>query len=197
MTELTIRPATRPETGAVAGLIGTAFQYLGVSAWLVPDPEQRAAVLSRNFEIFVDYALTYGVVEVVGDLVGASVWLPLDGAPLPPPDDYDARLEAACGVYADNFRELDALFDAHHPHEPHHHLAFLAVRADHQSRGIGSALIDHYHRRLDATGTAGFLEASSTGARDLYARHGYVPMGEAYPVPNGALFYPMWRAPRT
>ena len=41
----------------------------------------------------------------------------------------------------------------------------------------------------------GFLEASSTGSRDLYARHGYELLGEPYAAPNGALFWPMWREP--
>ena len=72
----------------------------------------------------------------------------------------------------------------------------MAVRPDQQRKGIGSALLQHYHQRLDSAGTAAFLEASSTGARDLYRRHGYTALGEPYAVPNGALFFPMWRAPR-
>jgi GNAT superfamily N-acetyltransferase len=191
-----IKRATPSDTGAVANLIGAAFQHLGVTAWLVPDPVARTRILSRNFEIFVEYGLTHGTVEIAGDLLGASVWLPLDGEPLPPPDNYDQRVADACGVWTDNFRHLDKLFESHHPHQPHHYLAFMAVRPDQQNQQIGSALLHHYHQRLDATGTAAFLEASSTGSRDLYQRHGYVPRGEPYEVPNNALFYPMWREPR-
>jgi GNAT superfamily N-acetyltransferase len=191
-----IRPAAPSEAPAVAALIGHAFAHLGVSAWLVSDPDQRGPVLARDFEILVDYAIGHGTVEIAGDLAGASVWLPLDGEPLPPPGDYDRRVAEACGPWTDNFRQLDELFEAHHPHEPHHHLALLAVRAEHQGQGIGSALLDHYHGTLDASGTAAFLEASSPGARALYLRHGYVDRGQPYAVPNGALFYPMWREPR-
>jgi ribosomal protein S18 acetylase RimI-like enzyme len=181
---------------AVADLIGAAFQHLEVSRWLVPDPELRARILPRNFEIFIEYGVTHGTVEIAGDLLGASVWLPLDGDPLPPPHDYDDRVLDACGEWTENFRRLDELFESHHPHEPHHHLAFMAVRSDQQRNGIGSDLLRHYHQRLDSAGTAAFLEASSTGSRDLYQRHGYTPLGEPYAVPNGALFFPMWRAPR-
>jgi GNAT superfamily N-acetyltransferase len=191
-----IRRATPSDTTAVADLIGDAFQQLGVSVWLVPDPVQRARILPRNFEIFVDYAVTYGTVEIAGDFQGASVWLPLDGEPLPPPEDYDARIAAVCGEWTDRFLHLDQLFEDHHPHGPHHHLAFMAVRPDQQRHGVGTALLEHYHQRLDADGTAAFLEASSTGSRDLYQRHGFAALGEPYAVPNGALFYPMWREAR-
>jgi GNAT superfamily N-acetyltransferase len=191
-----IRRATLSDTTAVSDLIGDAFQQLGVSAWLVPDPQQRARILPRNFEIFVDYGVTHGTVEIAGDFQGASVWLPLDGDPLPPPENYDTRLADACGEWTENFLRLDQLFEGHHPHAPHHHLAFMAVRPDQQNQRIGSTLLEHYHQRLDAAGRAAFLEASSTGSRDLYQRHGYEPLGEPYAVPNGALFYPMWREPR-
>jgi len=188
--------ATASDAADVAELIGGAFQHLDVSSWLVPDPAERAKILPRNFQIFVEYALQYGTVEVVSDGSGAAVWLPMDGTPLPPPENYEERVTAECGKWTDNFFQLDLLFEANHPHDPHHHLAFLGVRGDRQGEGIGSALLDHYHHHLDGTATAAFLEASSTGSRDLYARHGYAPHGQPYAVPNGALFYPMWRQPR-
>jgi ribosomal protein S18 acetylase RimI-like enzyme len=188
--------ATPADAAAVAELIGGAFQHLEVSSWLVPDPVERARVLPRNFQIFVDYALQHGTVEVAADGSGASVWLPMDGDPLPPPDNYEQRVADSCGAWTENFLHLDTLFEANHPHAPHHHLAFLGVHPDRQSGGVGSALLDSYHHRLDGAGTAAFLEASSARSRDLYLRHGYTPLGEPYAVPNGALFYPMWREPR-
>jgi len=189
--------AAPSDAAEVADLIAGAFQHLEVSSWLVPDPAERAKVLPRNFQIFVEYALRYGTVEVASDGSGAAVWLPMDGEPLPPPENYDERLAAECGRWTDNFRHLDLLFEANHPHDAHHHLAFLGVRGDRQKEGIGSALLDHYHHNLDGTGTAAFLEASSLGSRELYLRHGYTPYAPPYAVPNGALFYPMWRNPQS
>jgi hypothetical protein len=49
---------------------------------------------------------------------------------VPPPEDYDRRLATACGPWTARFETLDVLFDAHHPHAPHQHLAFLAVQPD-------------------------------------------------------------------
>ena len=180
----------------VADLIGEAFQPLDATAWLVPDPGARARVLSRNFAIFVEHALRYGEVDVLADRTAAALWLPVrDDVEPPAPDDYERRQREACGEWTDNFVVLDALFAANHPHGSHDHLAFLAVRPDVQGQGRGSELLRHHHRALDATGQAAFLEASSTGSRDLYRRHGYAELGEAYALPNGALFWPMWREP--
>ncbi|HEX5493068.1 MAG TPA: GNAT family N-acetyltransferase [Mycobacteriales bacterium] len=87
------------------------------------------------------------------------------------------------------------MFEAHHPSEPHHYLAFLAVRPERQGAGLGSALLRHHHARLDRTGVAAYLEASSPRSRELYLRHGYRPRGEPFTVPDGTPFWPMWRTP--
>lgn len=195
MTEPTIVRATGPDAGWIADLIGGAFAHLGVARWLVPDPEQRAVILPRNFQIFVEYALTHGEVHTTADHSAAAVWLPQDREPLPPPEDYDERLARICGPWLSRFQTLDELFDRHHPEPPYQHLVFLAVHPDSQGAGRGSALLRHHHTHLDSTGTAAFLEASSTGSRDLYLRHGYTLTDESYAVPNGARFWPMWREP--
>jgi ribosomal protein S18 acetylase RimI-like enzyme len=188
--------ADSTDAGWIAELIGSAFQDLEATEWLVPDRGVRAGILPRNFEIYVEHALTYGEVNVTHDRTGAAVWIPrLDKLPAIP--NYDDRLAAACGEAVDRFRHLDGLFDEHHPEPPHHHLAFLAVRPDRQRLGIGSALLAHHHAMLDRDGISAFLEASSTRSRDLYARHGYLPCGKEYGLPNGALFWPMWRDPAT
>ncbi|HEX6873172.1 MAG TPA: GNAT family N-acetyltransferase [Micromonosporaceae bacterium] len=180
----------------IAELIGAAFFHLKVVEWLVPDPAQRARVLPGNFEIFVAYGLAHGEVHVTADQAAVAVWIPRGYSDLPPPDDYDARLARACRPWTDRFVELDRLFEKFHPEPAHHHLAFLAVHPDRQGAGHGSALLRHYHHRLDAQGEPAFLEASSTGSRDLYLRHGYRLLHDPYAAPNGALFWPMWRDPQ-
>ncbi|MDI5976301.1 GNAT family N-acetyltransferase [Amycolatopsis magusensis] len=190
-----IRRARAAEAGRVAGLIATAFESLDVSKWLVPDPHPRRATLAGNFHILVDHVLAHGHVDLLGDHA-AAVWLPQEaGVELPPPPDYDARLLAACGPYTDRFRALDDAFEASHPHEPHHHLAFLAVHPDAQGQGLGTTLLRHHHRELDAAGTAAYLEASSLRAAALYEREGYHFRGEPFHLPDGPPMYPMWRDP--
>jgi GNAT superfamily N-acetyltransferase len=182
------------EGDAIAALIADAFQPLDPVAWLVPDPQNRRTILAANFRILVEHAFFFGEAHVFDDRSGVAVWFDRS-RPIPPPVHYARRLAAACEPYTDRFEILDKLFDAHHPTEAHHHLAFLAVAPDEQYTGRGTALLQHHHARLDRVGLPAYLEASSTRSRDLYARHGYVER-ECFHLPNGSAFYPMWRPAR-
>jgi predicted N-acetyltransferase YhbS len=184
-----VRHATTADAAQVAELIATAFAQLKVVNYLVPDRRERHRILTANFQIFVDHAIEHGDVHLVDDGHAAAVWFPRT-APLPAPRDYDSRLAECTGEWVERFRVLDALFEQHHPAEPHHYLAFLAVHPDHQDQGLGSALLRHHHGRLG--GVPAYLEASSTGSRDLYTRHGY-QVRERFALPDGTLFWPMWR----
>lgn len=200
MTHPEIRLATAKDATPAAELIADAFFILDATAWLVPDPHERARVLSADFEIYVDHALTHGeihLVEDAGELAAAAVWFPQRTGPTPEPDNYEEQLVAACGTHTDRFRTLDQLFEDNHPNTyPHHHLAYLATRPDRQDRGLGSALLRHHHRQLDHYGIPAFLQASSQQARKLYERHGYERLGDPFYLPDGPPFWSMWREPQ-
>jgi ribosomal protein S18 acetylase RimI-like enzyme len=201
MTLPQIHRATAKDATRTAELIADAFFALDATAWLIPDPHERALVLPADFEIYVDHALTYGEIHLIddatGELVAAAIWFPQVTGPTPEPDNYEEQLVAACGSYTDRFRVLDQLFDDNHPHTyPHHHLAYLAARPSQQRQGLGSALLDHHHRQLDHYGTPAFLQASSEQSRKLYERHGYERLGDPFYLPDGPCFWSMWREPR-
>lgn len=179
--------------GAVADLVAEAFHPLPAAAWLVPDPAERARLMAGQFAILVAHATEYGSVHRTEDRHGVAVWFHRT-EPAPEPPDYPARLAAACGAATPRFEALDELLEKHHPAEPHHHLALLAVRPTHQGRGLGTALLAHHHAYLDAHGIPAYLEASSEQSRRLYARHGY-RVGEPFRLPDGTPFWPMWREP--
>ncbi len=192
-TSTTIRRATPADASRVAELIATAFAPLDAVAWLVPEPADRQRIMTADFRIFVDHAIEHGHVDLIDEVPAAAVWFPRT-EPIPEPADYDRRLAAACDPWTDRFRVLDALFEENHPDEPHYHLALLAVEPEWQGGGPGSALLRRRHSELDATATPAYLEASSTGSRDLYLRHGY-ESGEPFTLPDGTPFWPMWRPP--
>lgn len=180
----------------ISNLIGEAFHPLDVAHWLVPDPQRRAQILPANFRIHIQHALMVGQVHATADRVAVAVWLPRDDdRPLPEPLNYQQRLAAACGEATERFRQLDELFDRHHPAEPHHHLAFLAVKPGRQRQGLGSALLRHHHAHLDATGVGAYLDASSAESRNLYLRHGYQVRPAPFHLPDGTPMWPMWRPP--
>jgi GNAT superfamily N-acetyltransferase len=151
----------------------------------VPDPAERARVLYAAFRIFVEHALAHGEVWTTLHRDGAAVWFPQTVAPPPEIPDYDTRLALATGPHVDRFRTLDECFERHHPHLPHHYLAFLAVAPHRQNAWRGSSLLTHYHARLDRAGTPAYLEASSKRSRELYRRHGYTDHGPEFRLPDG------------
>ncbi len=195
MSPIIVRARHR-DAHQVTAVIATAFRDLDVTAWLIPPPEDRQRVLYAHFRTLVDHALDQGDILTTADRCAAAVWLPRD-RPLPDIADYDHRLWLACGQHTSRFRDLDAAFDKHHPAESHHHLALLAVQADQRRRGIGTALLERYHSRLDRDRMPAYLEASSPASHRLYRRHGYADQGDAIDLPDGGpRLWPMWRTPQ-
>ena len=181
---------------AAADLIAEAFEDIAPAKWIVPDDRVRRGLLAAQFEILVDHAHKYGLVQSVGE-EAVAIWFD-NTADIPEIDNYDERLADAVGDdWLPRFQAFDAELAAHHPHEPHFHLALLAVKPRRQSSGLGSVLMRQQHAWLDARGIPSYLEASGPRSRDLYLRHGYEPLGDPYHLPeDGPPMFPMWRRPQ-
>jgi GNAT superfamily N-acetyltransferase len=197
MTEADIRCAAPHEAAALARLIAESFAPLPVCQWLVEDEATRIDALAGQFEIIVEHAIAHGDVYVVGAEAapsGVAVWFPPHEIPDMP--DYDKRLAAVAGPYTSRFAELDAAMHSAHPDGPAHaYLAFMAVRGPERDHGIGAALLEKHHRKLDEAGVPAYLEASGLRSRQLYLRHQYVDHGSAYGPAGINEFRPMWRDP--
>ncbi|OJF14644.1 GNAT family N-acetyltransferase [Couchioplanes caeruleus] len=189
-----IRPATAAEIPAVGRLIARAFDHLPQNRSLVPDDGVRLAVMAAFFTLLSGSAREAGAVDVIedasGSLVATAVWFDRT-RDLPEIPDYEQRLRAVAGRWLPHFAALDELFEKHHPQEPHWHLAFLAVDRTHQGAGLGSALMQHTHDRLEAPA---YLEATNDDNVRLYRRHGYADMSPFdIHLPDGTPFFRMWR----
>ncbi|GGQ61885.1 GNAT family N-acetyltransferase [Couchioplanes azureus] len=189
-----IRPAAAAEIPAVGRLIARSFDHLPQNRSLVPDDNERLAVMSAFFALVSESAPPAGKVDVVEDadgrVVATAVWFDrtreLPGIPA-----YEERMSALAGRWLPHFQALDELFGKHHPLEPHWHLAFLAVDRTHQGAGLGSALMRHTHDRLDVPA---YLEATNADNIRLYRRHGYADMSPFdVRLSDGTPFYRMWR----
>lgn len=196
--ELVIRDVAPVDTGEITDLVTEAMWDGRVARWLNPDPVGRRRDSPGYFGIFVEHAVRFGEVYATADaetgrLSGVALWFPFTSL-IPAPADYDTRLKEVTGPAYDRACELDAALEARHPLDAHHYLAFLAVHPDHQGHGVGSALLDRHHARLDRAGIAAYLEANDPRNRDLYQRHGYV-CGSEITLPDGPSIWPMWRAP--
>jgi GNAT superfamily N-acetyltransferase len=193
--EARIRRAGPADVERIADVIAEAFHGLPPSRWLVPEADERAAILPRYFRLLLDHAVAHGEVQTVTGLAAAAVWFDETGGAAPEPAGYAARLDEICGRWADRFHVLDALLAAHRPARPHHHLAFLATQPGYQRGGLGTALLAHQHRHLDRYAIPAYLEAASGASRELYLRLGYADLGPAITLPGGPQLWPMWRRP--
>jgi GNAT superfamily N-acetyltransferase len=181
----------------LAELIAEAFDHIPPAQWIVPDGQIRRSLLAAQFDIFVQHGKKFGVVDAAGDGDAVAVWYDNTGE-MHEIESYSERLAAAVGPqWLPRFEAFDAELMAHHPHEPHYHLALLAVRPNRQSQGLGGELLERQHNWLDERGIDAYLEASTPRARDLYLRHGYEPFGEPYYLPEGGPpMFPLWRNAR-
>ena len=193
-----IRPAREDELLAVGEHVSLSFFHLGACEYLVPSLDDRLKVHADYFGLLTEHAHKYGRVDVIDNPDGegyaaAAVWFDYTRE-APDPENYEERLEALAGDYLDRFQALDELFAANHPHDPHWHLAFLAVHPDHQAPGLGSKRMKRTHDERDASGVPQYLEATNENNVRLYRRTGYVDM-ETFemPLPDGTNFYRMWR----
>jgi ribosomal protein S18 acetylase RimI-like enzyme len=191
----TIRPAAdAADVAAAADLIALSFDHLAANHYLVPDEKLRLPVMREFFFLLTEHAANgAGEVLLTEDGAGAAVWFDRTTDPTEP-EGYEERITAAAGEYVGRFDELDVLFEKNHPTDPHWHLAFLAVHPDRWGQGLGGALMDHTHARLDSAGIPAYLEATNADNQRVYRRHGYQDMSpSAILLADGTPFYRMWR----
>ncbi|WBB79848.1 GNAT family N-acetyltransferase [Micromonospora sp. WMMD882] len=192
-----VRQVTSADEVAVAAdLIARSFDHLAANHYLVPDPARRLATMRGFFHLLAAHAAAgAGEVLLTADRSATAVWFDRTTEP-GAPERYEERLAELAGPHHDRFVELDDLFEAHHPGEPHWHLAFLAVDPTQWKRGLGSALMRITHARLDRAGLPAYLEATGDDNRRLYRRHGYVDLTpSAIRLGDGTPFHRMWRVP--
>ncbi len=194
---MTGTPAIRPagddaDVRHVADVVARSFDHLGANQYLIPDSRQRLPIMREYFGILVEHAAR-GAGEVLLTDGAVAVWFDRTTEPAEP-QGYGQRLADAAGEHLERFHELDKLLEFHHPTDPHWHLAFLAVEPGRWGQGLGSALMNHTHARLDQHGAAAYLEASNPDGQRLYRRHGYTDMTPpAIHLSDGTPFYRMWR----
>jgi GNAT superfamily N-acetyltransferase len=193
-----IRIAGRQDIDTVADIVAEAFRDLDVIRYLVPDDERRLPVSRAWYRLYIEHAISgAGQVVMTDDNSAAAVWFDRTGE-VTEPEGYAKRLADLAGDDLDQFEHLDRQMDAFHPHDLHRHLLFLAVRPQAQSRGLGSALMNYTHPRLDADGIPAYLEATGAENRRLYLRHGYTDMTPpTIPVSGDTILHRMWRPSTT
>jgi GNAT superfamily N-acetyltransferase len=187
--------ADAADVDILSQVIADAFHELAPSHWLIADPDARRAIFPGYFRLYVEHAMTSGVVETTPDRAAVALWLEVGTDGPSEPADYGERLAAATHPRTHRFLAFDRVLERHHPTGiAHHHLVILAVRPDRQGQGTGTALLRNHHAVLDhEIGVPAYLEASDLRTRQLYLAHGYRDHGAPIHLAGGPLMYPMWR----
>jgi GNAT superfamily N-acetyltransferase len=199
---MSTRPSTSIERGRAEDLsdvcvaLVQAFHDDPVAGWVIPDADQRGAVLRGRFELLVEAFLRKGEVYVLEDRSGAALVVP-PGVALIAEGEAEAfgeRLEKVSGENAARFFELDTRKRERFPEAPCFYLALMGVIPEQQGRGLGAALLATVLQRCDVNRTPAYLEATSASSRGLYERHGFERVGEIV-MSDGPSLWPMWREP--
>jgi predicted N-acetyltransferase YhbS len=190
-----IRRAQPDDLTAVTAVLTEAFLHGDLAPWLIAPLEDRQRIYPAYFTLLARHALDHGEVDITGDRLAVAVWHTSEQLHAEI-TDYPAQLAQITAPYTARFAALDDAMHRHHPREPHHYLAFLAVHPDRQSHGLGGRLLQHRHQLLDAAGIAAYLEATGPRNQRLYARHGYESRPEYAVARNGPHLHPMWRPAR-
>ncbi|CAA9268892.1 MAG: hypothetical protein AVDCRST_MAG10-3205 [uncultured Acidimicrobiales bacterium] len=196
-THVAVRKAGASDRATASAVLTAGFLDDPVTEWLVPDQRRRAEIAPAMFGLYFDAFQPHGETYLTDDGAGTALWLP-PGRELLAPDqleEFGVRVQQVAGPDAGRVFELGEFFDAHAPAEPHWHLQLLAVRPDHQGRGLGSVLLNDLLYRADRVGDAAYLEATTLRNRALYERHRFECIGRIV-VPDGPPLWQMWRSPR-
>jgi len=198
-----VRRAGTDDRSQVVRVLTAAFGDDPVFAWIVPDPDERAALLPGVFDAFAEAYAHHDETHVLlsedtpGAVIsGVALWAPPGVEPIHPDveDRFFARMAEVAGAHLERFGTVGEIFGAAHPTEPCWFLSLLGVDAGQQGRGFGSAVLGEVLDAADRAGEPAYLEATNQRNRALYERHGFRHVGDLT-LPAGPTAYAMWRDP--
>ena len=199
-----IRRATRDDTDACAAVLARSFHDDPGTVLYEPDPGRRAEILPQFFRTFVAAALDEdGDLVVAGEPInGIASWFgPERHAPSPEAmgaNGFSGVLEASGPEATQRLLAMVGELEAQHErltNGTHLRLEFFGVDPAAQGSGIGSALIEHGHRRADELGIPCYLETFTQENVRFYEHRGYELAGE-YTVGEGIPVYGLVRPPK-
>lgn len=191
---LTILSVPAPAEEAALAPLVLAFAIDPAVRWMYPDPHQFRTSFPRFARAFGGQAFQHGTARMLDKNRGTALWLPTGVQP-----DENVLIPLLQETVAPaRLDELLALFEqmaAHHPNQPHWHLALLGVDPRHQRQGLGSTLIAPTLAGFDRDGTLAYLEASKPENVPFYERQGFEVRGELQ-AGSSPTMYAMVREPR-
>ncbi len=179
MVDVMVAPASLGSCGddlMWATVVTSAFVNDPVERWLYPESDLYAQAFPRFARALGSSAVADGTAWCTEDETAVAVWL----APGVSIDDEEVVTILTSTVASDKHEDMYAALGqmaTQHPTEPHWYLAWLAVLAHVQGRGIGNRLLAACLAHVDATGMPAYLDTPNPHTVPLYERHGFRVVG--------------------
>jgi GNAT superfamily N-acetyltransferase len=190
------RTATEADLDGLTATLTAAFQADPLwGQWAFPNAEDLAAW----WRFYIESALRYPCVWVLGEFAAVALWIPPNGTELT--EEEEERLEPLLnrlvGRRASEILELVESFGASHPREPpHYYLGLLGTHPEYRGRGLGFGLLAENLAMMDAEGIPTYLESTNPDNAPRYERFGFRRVGE-FTTPDGQrTVTTMWRNAR-
>jgi len=186
MSRLGAAPVLEGEAERALDTLLMAFAADPVERWLYPEAGQYLAHFPRFLAAFGGAAFEGGTAWQLGDFAAVAMWLPPD-ADLGGDSGGDPVIGVITETVApERHRPLFSIaeqMDAAHPRYPHWYLPWLGVDPFAHGQGLGSELMNHCLRTVDAAGLPAYLETPNPRTIPFYERHGFEVTGQASAEP--------------
>lgn len=178
--ETSIEPLALDALGQAVDVLARAFRDnpLNTAVLTSRSPGARQRCNAHGMRAFLPVAREYGfalTARLDACVAGVLVAAPPSAYPLPLPRPF-ARLRSVLGQGLRAARRWGHVFETlqgYHPRDPHWYLATLGVAPDRQGQGIGTALLRRWLARVDADGSASYLETDRAENIPFYERAGF------------------------
>lgn len=175
--------AERADFSEVARMLAGALADDPVYAEFIGGGRSREPALRRFFRAYLRSAASHRLlVDLIRDrsgaIIAASIWerseLGRDSAVLTQVAHAVAFFGALGPKGVLRALRMQRLLEQHRPVEPHVYLMAIGVQRTRRGDGIGSSLLEHRLRQLDAAAEAAYLESTTPEDRRFFDRHGFV-----------------------
>lgn len=186
MIEKTIIEANATQHQAVIATLSDAFMTDPALAYIVPNDEARRKMLPKLFRLIVAGDHAAGTVMRSGNDEAAALWRH-PGMAKDEAENSLSMLITMVRIFGFALPRAAPVADAltaHLPDGRYHYLHFVGVRAAHQGKGWGGAIIREGLARADADGLPTWLETATPENVPLYQRLGFVTQVE-WDIPKG------------
>ncbi len=186
--------ATASDEASIIDVLVRANWADPAARWVWPDSQRFLMYFPSFVRAFGGKAFAHRSAYYIDGYIGAALWLPPDVHP-----DENALIALLQRTVSDQIqKDVFAVFEQmgrYHPSEPHWYLPLMGVDPSQQSKGFGSALLQHILIQFDRDNKLAYLESSNPRNIPLYKRHGFELLGTIQTGTSPSIS-PMLRRPR-